>query len=84
MLVYIFDHERIYCFLEGYFSEIPKYNHFEEIFELMRLRYTISKMALRIKRYTYEQTPFLKEMLEKGEKHLEELIEIFSLKDRIK
>lgn len=79
-----FDHERIYCFLEGYFSEIPKYDHFEEIFELMRLRYTISKMALRIKRYTYEQTPFLKEMLEKGEKHLEELIEIFSLKDRIK
>jgi len=41
------------------------------------------KMALRIKRYTYEQTPFLKGMIEKGEKHLEELIKIFNLEDTI-
>ena len=47
----------------------------------MRLRYTISKMALRIKRYTYEQTPFLKSMIEKGERHLEELSRIFNLKE---
>lgn len=79
-----FDPERIPFFLEGYFSEIPKYDHFDDIFQLMRLRYTISKMALRIKRYTYEQTPFLKGMIEKGEKHLAELIEIFSLQDKVK
>lgn len=74
-----FDPERIKPFLKGYFSETPMYDNFDEMFQLMRLRYTISKMALRIKRYTYEQTPFLKSMLEKGEKHLEELFKIFNL-----
>lgn len=76
-----FEPERIKPFLKGYFSEIPIYEHFDEIFQLMRLRYTISKMALRVKRYTYEQTPFLKSMIEKGERHLEELSEIFSLNE---
>lgn len=76
-----FDPERIKPFLKGYFSETPKYDNFDEMFQLMRLRYTISKMALRIKRYTYEQTPFLKSMIEKGENHLKELSEIFNLND---
>lgn len=76
-----FDPERIKPFLEGYFSETKMYDNFEETFQLMRLRYTISKMALRVKRYTYEQTPFLKGMIEKGQKHLEELSEIFNLSD---
>jgi len=75
-----FDPERIKPFLEGYFSEKEKPDNFDEMFQLMRLRYTISKMALRIKRYTYEQTPFLKSMLEKGKRHLEELFQIFNLK----
>lgn len=75
-----FDPERVKPFLEGYFSEIPRYDNFEDMFQLMRLRYTISKMALRIKRYTYEQTEFLKGMIEKGEKHLAELSDIFNLK----
>lgn len=79
-----FDPERITPFLKGYFSETLVYDHFDEMFQLMRLRYTISKMALRVKRYTYEQTPFLKSMIEKGEKHLEELSEIFSLTDQNK
>lgn len=76
-----FEPERIEPFLEGYFSETPVYDNFDEMFQLMRLRYVISKMALRIKRYTYEQTPFLKSMIEKGEKHLEELSSIFNLND---
>lgn len=76
-----FDPERINSFLKGYYSETKKPENFEQIFQLFRLRYTISKMALRIKRYSYEQTPFLKNLLEKGEKHLEELIEIFNLDD---
>ena len=74
-----FDPERIEPFLKGYYSETKKPDNFEELFQLFRLRYTISKMALRIKRYTYEQTPFMKSMIEKGEKHLEELIKIFKL-----
>ena len=65
-----FDPERIKPFLKGYFNEVPKYDNFDEMFELMRLRYIISKMALRIKRYTYEQTPFLKSMIEKGETNI--------------
>lgn len=76
-----FDPERIKPFLEGYFSETKMYDNFEETFQLMRLRYTISKMALRTKRYTYEKTEFLKGMIEKGTKHLEELAKIFHLKD---
>ncbi len=78
-----FDPERIKPFLKGYFSETPIYDNFDEMFQLMRLRYTISKMALRVKRYTYEQTPFLKSMIEKGGKHLEELSEIFNLNDDV-
>lgn len=74
-----FDPERITSFLEGYFSETSNYENFDELFNLFRLRYTISKMALRIKRYTYEQTPFLKSMLDKGKTHLEDLIKIFDL-----
>lgn len=47
----------------------------------MRLRYTISKMALRTKRYTYEKTEFLKGMIENGTKHLDELAEYFNLNE---
>ncbi len=75
-----FDPERIKPFLKGYFSETPVYDNFDETFQLMRLRYTISKMALRITRYTYLQTPEFKDKIEKGEKHLEELMDIFNLR----
>lgn len=76
-----FDPERIKPFLKGYFSEIKMYDNFEGTFQLMRLRYTISKMALRTKRYTYEKTEFLKGMIEKGTKHLDELAEYFNLNE---
>ena len=75
-----FDPERLPLFLDGYFSETKKPENFDELFQLFRLRYTISKMALRIKRYTYEQSPFIKSMIEKGEKHLDDLSKIFRLK----
>ncbi len=77
-----FDPERIKPFLKGYFSEVPMYEHFEEMFQLMRLRYTISKMALRITRYTYLQNQEFKDKIENGKKHLEELIEIFHLNEK--
>ena len=79
-----FDPERLKPFLQGYFSETKEYENFENRFQLMRLRYTISKMALRIKRYTYEQTDFLKGMIEKGTKHLDELFTVFDLKNESK
>lgn len=74
-----FEPERLNKFLEGYFSVAKKMDNFEKIFELLRLRYTISKMALRTKRYTYEKTEFLKGMIEKGKKHLEASIKYFDL-----
>ncbi len=76
-----FEPERLASFLEGYFRETEKPNNFEETFELLRLRYTISKMALRTKRYNYEKTEFLKGMIEKGKKHLEASIAYFKLED---
>jgi len=79
-----FDPERIKPFLKGYFSETPVYDNFDDLFQLFRLRYTISKMALRVKRYTYEQTPFLKSMIEKGQKHLAELSEFYNLSENNK
>ena len=39
-------------------------------------------MALRVKRYSYEQTDFLKGMIEKGQKHLDELFLYFHLNDK--
>lgn len=77
-----FNLERIPLFLKGYFSEISKYDNFDEMFQLFRLRYTISKMALRTTRYTYLQTPSLKSKIESGKKQLEELSEIFSLNEK--
>lgn len=74
-----FEPSRLDKFLSGYFSESPKPENFEELFELFRLRYTISKMALRTKRYTYEKTEFLKGMIEKGKKHLENSVKYFNL-----
>lgn len=74
-----FAPERINEFLKGYFSETEKCNNFEELFQLFRLRYTICKMALRIKRYNYEKTPFLKNLIETGQKHLADLFKIFNL-----
>lgn len=77
-----FDPSRIPIFLKGYFSEIPIYDNFDELFQLFRLRYTISKMALRTTRYTYMQNESLKNKIEIGRKHLEELSEIFSLNNQ--
>ena len=76
-----FSPERIKPFLQGYFSETKQPENFDKMFQLMRLRYTISKMALRIKRYTYEKTPFLKDLLDKGQQHLDELSEVFGLEE---
>lgn len=76
-----FSPDRIKTFLQGYFSKTREPENFEKMFQLMRLRYTISKMALRIKRYTYEKSQFLKELLDKGQQHLDELSEVFGLEE---
>lgn len=74
-----FEPSRLEYFLNGYYSNDLKPDDFEQRFQLMRLRYTISKMALRLRRYEYEKTDFLKTVIDRGEKHLNELIVYFEL-----
>lgn len=76
-----FAPERLGVFLKGYFEENERAENFEEKLNLFRLRYVISKMALRVKRYTYDQSDFVKQLIENGMKHLEELIKIFKLEE---
>ena len=53
---------------------------FDERFELMRLRYVLSKMTLRIRRYSWEPTDFMKEKIEVGKLHLAQSLDHFGLK----
>ncbi len=74
-----FDPARVKTFLGGYFSETERYENFDEKFQVMRLRYVISKMALRAKRYSYDKSEFLAKLIESGKKHLAESFEYFNL-----
>lgn len=74
-----FSPNRLEGMLDGYFSETKKPNNFEEKFELYRLRYVISKMTLRIRRYNWQPTEFMKSMIEKGSAHLEESLKYFNI-----
>ncbi len=65
-----FNPERLSTFLEGYFSTSIKPHDFDEKFELLRFRYTISKMTLRIRRYLWEPSLSMKEKIEIGKQHL--------------
>lgn len=47
----------------------------------MRLRYIISKMSLRVKRYSYDKSEILSKLTNNGKKHLADIIEYFDLSD---
>lgn len=74
-----FDPERLKGFLDGYFEVAEKPNGFDERFELMRLRYVVSKMTLRLNRYSWEPTDFMREKIETGKAHLAQSMEYFGL-----
>lgn len=65
-----FDPNRLEKFLEGYRSEVGEIKDFKEKFELYRLRYTISKMTLRLRKYSWDPSDFVKEKIEAGKLHL--------------
>ncbi|MDA1079799.1 MAG: aminoglycoside phosphotransferase family protein [bacterium] len=65
-----FEPSRLEKFLEGYWQVAEKPPHFQETFELLRLRYVVSKMTLRIRRYSWEKSEFIKEKIETGKTHL--------------
>lgn len=74
-----FDPERLEGFLEGYWQIADKPADFQDKFELLRLRYVLSKMTLRLRRYTWEQTDFMREKIETGKVHLAQSMEYFGI-----
>lgn len=74
-----FEPERMQRFLEGYWSVAEKPSDFEDKMELMRLRYTLSKMTLRVRRYTWDKQDFIKEKIEVGKTHLGNSFDYFGI-----
>lgn len=74
-----FDPERLNGFLDGYWQVTDKPEDFDERFELLRLRYVVSKMTLRIRRYSWEKTDFMKDKIEVGKVHLAQSLDHFGL-----
>jgi len=74
-----FEPERMEQFLKGYFSVAKEIKGFEEKFELMRLRYSISKMTLRVRRYTYDKEEAFRKKIEIGKVHLQKSAEYFKV-----
>lgn len=48
-------------------------------FELFRLRYVLSKMTLRIRRYSWDPSEYMKSKIETGKVHLKESLSHFGL-----
>lgn len=74
-----FEPERMKGFLEGYWELAQRPQNFEEIFELLRLRYVLSKMTLRIRRYSWEKSDSIRKKIEIGKVHLAESINFFGI-----
>lgn len=74
-----FEPERLEGFLNGYFGGADRHDGFRDKFELMRLRYTISKMTLRIRRYTWQPDDFIKKKIEVGKTHLAHSLDYFGI-----
>lgn len=74
-----FDPERLKGFLDGYWQIAEKPSDFDDKFELLRLRYVLSKMTLRLRRYSWEPTDFMREKIETGKVHLAQSMEYFAL-----
>ena len=74
-----FDPERLESFLEVYWSVADKPEDFDAKLELLRLRYTISKMALRVRRYTWDPSDSMKAKIDIGRLHLAKSLDYFNL-----
>ncbi len=74
-----FAPERLEKFLEGYWQIAEKPDDFSEKFELFRLRYVLSKMTLRTRRYSWEPSDSMKEKIETGKIHLAQSMKHFDI-----
>lgn len=75
-----FEPERLKPFLDGYWQVADKPDDFEDKFELLRLRYVVSKMTLRTRRYTWDPSDFMKEKIVTGKTHLAQSMSYFDIK----
>lgn len=76
-----FNFERYAPFLKGYTSIKTLPEDYEQRFRYYRLRYAISKMALRAKRFLVDQSDEMKHKIEIGKEALKEEIEWFKGKN---
>ena len=74
-----FDTERLEPFLDGYWQVAPKSSDFGDMLALMRFRYALSKMALRVKRFSYDPSDFVKERIVSGNVHLTASLKHFAI-----
>jgi Ser/Thr protein kinase RdoA (MazF antagonist) len=74
-----FPPERLGVFLEGYWQVAKKPDDFTQKFELFRLRYTLSKMTLRIRKYTWDPSETVKNKIEYGKQHLAKSFKYFGI-----
>lgn len=74
-----FEPERMTQFLDGYWQHAEKPADFADKFELFRLRYVLSKMTLRMRRYSWDPSEFVKTRIEAGKTHLGQSLDYFDL-----
>ncbi len=74
-----FTPSRLKIFLDGYFTIAKRPENFEQKFQLLKLRYSLSKMTLRTRRYFYEKSDFMKKMIEVGKESLKAGEDYFGL-----
>ena len=74
-----FEPDRLDAFLAGYWQVADKPADFTDKFELLRLRYTLSKMTLRLRRYSWDPSDFMKEKIKTGTTHLAQSMKYFGI-----
>lgn len=74
-----FSMKRMASFMKGYTSIVTLPDDFDDRFHFYRLRYTISKMALRAKRYQVDKAEFIRKKIELGKIALSEELSYFQI-----
>jgi aminoglycoside phosphotransferase (APT) family kinase protein len=74
-----FDPKRLDEFLKGYKSVTELSNNFQDTFELLRMRYTIAKMTLRLRRLEWDDSEEVKEKVKFGTQHLQASLKYFEM-----
>ena len=74
-----FEPSRLNLMLNGYWTIRDKPADYQDRFELLRLRYILSKMTLRIRRYSWDPSDFIREKISTGKIHLSESLKFFNI-----